>query len=157
MRELPLSKLRVDIALAVPCRRARIGDLARRWDRVAGRIGNCLHERQVAQCSLFDLARHQDLSPRRVGIDDRWRRHHRSAPPLVIPTECAGRREKPEGRAVLCSVFPAVPEPGRTDGAAVRDPRADFHGFRVHRAHDLRAQRVAPGTAAAAERAGAMG
>lgn len=82
---------------------------------------------------------------------------NRCAAPLVLSAAPAGRREQPEGRAVLRSALPAVPEPGRADGAAIRDPRADLHGFRIHRAHDLRAERVASGTAAAPEWAGAIG
>ena len=125
--------------------------------RTAGRIGNCLHDCQADRCGLPDLARHQDFSQRCIGIGGRWPRHPQNAAPLVLSAGSASWREQSEGRAVFRGVLPAVPEPGRADGAAIRDPRADFHGFRVHRAHDLRAQRVAPGAAAAPEWAGAMG
>ena len=77
---------------------------------------------------------------------------NRNAAPLVLPAGSVGQREQPESPAVL----PAALEPGRADRAAVHDPRADPHSFRVHRAHDLRARRVAAGTADAPKRTGAM-
>ena len=53
-------------------------------------------------------------------------------------------------------VYPAVGHQ-KYHGAVILDPRVDLHGFRGHRAHDLRSKHVAPGAVAATERAGAMG